>query len=111
VWSRESANKAPETISDSELSTGAGLLIDGGLTYAALILFGTRQALGKYLAQAEVILEHHSNDASGPPQQREEYPVGLFLFQDDLWNKINLRNEVQHFSTVSSIGTFPLSTR
>ena len=69
----------------------------GALTYAALILFGTRQALGKYLAQAEVIFEYRSNSASGPPQQRVEYRQGFFSFHDDLWEKINLRNEVQHF--------------
>jgi len=97
MWSRKSGNKALETVSHEQLLTDAELIVDGGLTYAALILFGTRQALGKYLAQAEVIFEYRSSEVSGPPQQREEYRQGFFLFQDDLWNTINLRNEVQYF--------------
>jgi ATP-dependent DNA helicase RecG len=60
-------------------------------------LFGTRSALGKHLAQAEVVFEYRSNGASSPPHQRVEYRQGFFSFHDDLWDKINLRNEVQHF--------------
>jgi ATP-dependent DNA helicase RecG len=44
-----------------------------------------------------VIFEYRPAAVSGPPAQREEYRSGFFLFQDDLWQKINLRNEVQHF--------------
>lgn len=65
--------------------------------YAALILFGTRKALGKYLAQAEVIFEYRSSDATGPAQQRIEYRQGFFTFFNELWEKINLRNDNQHF--------------
>jgi predicted HTH transcriptional regulator len=72
-------------------------MVDGQVIYAALILLGTRQALGRYLAQTEVIFEYRSTEASGPPQQRQEYRQGFFLFQDDLWHTINLRNDVQHF--------------
>lgn len=83
--------------------------MDGGVTYAALVLFGTRQALGTYLPQAEVIFEYRSSDASGPAQQREEYRCGFFLFQDDVWTTINLRNDRQHFQSglfVLDIPTF-----
>jgi ATP-dependent DNA helicase RecG len=72
--------------------------VDGGLTYAALILFGTRRALGKYLGQAEVLFEYRSQEASIPCQQREEYRQGFFSFMDDLWQKINTRNDRQHFA-------------
>jgi ATP-dependent DNA helicase RecG len=97
LWVRKSGNKTLEHLSGAQLLTDAELLVDGQVTYAALILLGTRQALGKYLAQAEVIFEYHSTEASGPPQQRYEYRQGFFLLQDDLWNTINLRNDVQHF--------------
>jgi ATP-dependent DNA helicase RecG len=86
-----------EHLSAEQLLTDAELLADGQVTYAALILLGTRQALGRYLAQAEVIFEYRSTEASGPPQQRQEYRQGFFLFQDDLWHTINLRNDAQHF--------------
>lgn len=49
------------------------MLLDGGVTYAALILFGTHSALGKFLGQAEVVFEYRSSEAAGPAQQRKEY--------------------------------------
>lgn len=99
MWARKSGNMTLHSISDEQLLTDAELMVDGVLLYAALILFGTRQALGRYLPQAEVIFEFRSSEASGPPAQREEYRQGFFVFQDELWQKIDLRNERQHFQT------------
>ena len=97
IWRRKTGNAALEYISDTQLLADAELLIDSGVTYAALVLLGTRQALGRYLAQAEVIFEYRSSEASIPYQQRKEYRQGFFLFDDDLWNTVNLRNDVQHY--------------
>jgi len=97
MWRRKSGNESLDQFSDEQLLTDAELSLDGSLTYAALILFGTRQALGRYLSQAEVIFEYRSSEASIPYQQRKEYRQGFFLYDDDLWNTINLRNEVQHY--------------
>jgi ATP-dependent DNA helicase RecG len=72
-------------------------------------LFGTRKALGRHLAQAEVIFEYRASDASGPAQQRVELRQGFFSFYDKLWNLINLRNDIQHFQSglfVLDIPTF-----
>jgi len=80
-----------QLLSDSEL------LAPEGLTYAALILFGKRESLGRLLAQAEVIFEYRSSDATGPPQDRKEFRQGFFTFYDELWKLINLRNDRQHF--------------
>jgi len=68
-----------------------------GITYAALILFGRREALGRLLGQSEVIFEYRSTEASGPAQQREEFRQGFFSFYDRLWELINLRNNKQHY--------------
>jgi ATP-dependent DNA helicase RecG len=97
MWQRKSGNKALEAIPVEQLLTDAELVVRDGVTYAALILFGTRQALGQYLGQAEVIFEYRSSDVTGPAAQREEYRQGFFLFQDEIWQKINLRNDKQHF--------------
>jgi ATP-dependent DNA helicase RecG len=108
-WRQRSGNPALDNLPVEQLLADAELVIDGGVTYAALVLFGTRQALGKYLPQAEVIFEYRSSEASGPAQQREEYRCGFFLFQDDVWTKINLRNDRQHFQSglfVLDIPTF-----
>lgn len=47
--------------------------------------------------KTEVIFEYRSSDVTAPAAQREEYRRGFFLFQDDIWQKINLRNNKQHF--------------
>ena len=96
-WAKKTKNPRIESWSDEQTLTDAELLLDGQFTYAALILFGTRQALGRHLAQAEVIFEYRSQEAAGPAQDRHEYREGFFRFHDALWEKINLRNDKQSY--------------
>ena len=98
-WIKKSGNQNLATLSPEQLLADAEAMIDGRITYAALILFGTRKALGQHLAQAEVIFEYRSTDASGPAHQREEFRQGFFNFYDELWELINLRNDNQHFQS------------
>lgn len=96
-WSRKAANPRILEWNDPDLLTNAELLAEGRLNIAALILFGTRQTLGRYLPQAEVIFEYRSSEASGPAQDRVEFREGFFLFHDALWQRINLRNDRQSY--------------
>ena len=96
-WVNKSGNQALTVLSDQQLLRDAEALHNGQLTYAALILFGTRAALGRHLAQAEVVFEYRATDASGPAQDRREYRQGFFAFYDELWNTIKLRNDIQHY--------------
>ncbi|MFZ5861569.1 MAG: ATP-binding protein [Nitrospirota bacterium] len=96
-WSRKAANPRIMDWNDAELLTNAELLVEGRLTNTALILFGTQQALGRYLPQAEVIFEYRSSEASGPAQDRAEFREGFFLFHDTIWQRINLRNDRQSY--------------
>ena len=98
-WLKKSGNQGLATLSHAQLLTDAEALVDGELTYAALVLFGSHKALGRHLAQAEVIFEYRSSDASGPAQQRREFRQGFFSSYDDLWELINLRNDIQHFQS------------
>lgn len=98
-----------QTLSAQEFLTDAEAMIDGQLTYASLILFGLREAVKKRLAQAEVIFEYRSSDASGAAQVRHEYTEGFFAVYETLWDQINLRNEKQEFQEgffVHPISTF-----
>lgn len=91
----------------------AGVVQDGAISYAALILFGTHRALSRHLAQAEVIFEYRSTEAAGPAQDRHEYRQGFFSFYDALWERINLRNDLQHYQEglfVHPIATFSESS-
>lgn len=96
-WQKKSGNAGLAKLSHEQLLADAELLVDGQLNYAALILFGTRAALGKYLAQSEIIFEYRSTEGSVPFQQRVEYRQGFFSVYDALWNAINLRNDVQSY--------------
>ena len=94
IWIRHSGNGALQELSHAQLLEDAELIMDGYLTIAALILLGTTKALGKHLAQAEVVYEYRSSEASISYQQRKEFREGFFLIQNALWETINLRNDL-----------------
>jgi ATP-dependent DNA helicase RecG len=109
LWSEKSGKQAQRHSPLEQRLEDAELLSGGKVTYAALILFGTRPALGKCLAQAEIIFEYRSSETSIPYQQREEFRQGFFGILDELWNLVNLRNEVQAYQDglfVRQIPTF-----
>lgn len=97
MWIDQSKNRALESLSPAQLLSDAELMKDGMVTYAALILLGSKASVSKHLAQAEVIFEYRSSEASIPHQQRLEYREGFLAFLDDLWARINLRNEQLHY--------------
>ena len=96
-WIAKSANPSLNGLMPEQLLRDAEAIIDGGITYAALILFGTHSALGRYMSQAELVFEFRTTETPGPASQRIEYRQGFFSFYDDLWNTINLRNTRQHY--------------
>lgn len=96
-WATKTRDERKTRWTDEHTLVNAELLQDGRITYAALILFGTRAALGRWLAQAELVFEYRSSEASGPAADREEYREGFFLWHDAIWNKINLRNDRQSY--------------
>lgn len=96
-WASQSGNKALARRPTSQLLRDAELVLPGGVTYAALILLGTRSALGRFLAQAEVIFEYRASARPGPANQREEFRQGFFGFYDRIWELVNLRNDLQYF--------------
>jgi ATP-dependent DNA helicase RecG len=108
-WIEKSRNPSLANLPQEQILRDAELLLSDGLTYAALVLFGTRTALGQFLAQAEVIFEYRSSEAAGPAAQRKEYRQAFFSFYEGLWEQINLRNDLQHYQDglfVRDIPTF-----
>ena len=96
-WMRHSGNAALAGFSVDQILSDAELVVGGQVTYAALILLGLHAALGKHLAQAEVIFEYRSSDASLPTQQRTEYRQGFFAYYEELWQGVNSRNDRQSY--------------
>jgi ATP-dependent DNA helicase RecG len=97
LWQRKSPDQDIATRPIERLLADAELIVEGWLTYAALILLGKREALGRHLAQAEVIFEYRPNEAPGPAADRHEFRQGFLLVLDEIWRFINLRNDLQHF--------------
>ncbi len=104
MWRRKSGNARLDILSDLQLLEDADLIQDGNVTIAAIVLLGTRTAVRRYLAQAEVIFEYRSSEASLAHQQRIEYREGFLGILDNLWATLNLRNETLHFQEGLFIG-------
>ena len=96
-WLEKTDRIALAILPQAQLLRDCEAVTQKGITYAALILFGKREALGRLLGQSEVIFEYRATEASGPAQQREEFRQGFFSFYDRLWELINLRNNKQHY--------------
>jgi ATP-dependent DNA helicase RecG len=96
-WIEKSGNKRMRNFTIEQLLRDCEAVTDDGVTYAALVLFGKRSSLGKYLPQSEIIFEYRSSEASGPAGHREEFRIGFFACYDRIWELINLRNDRQHY--------------
>ncbi|MEX1027217.1 MAG: ATP-binding protein [Candidatus Paceibacterota bacterium] len=96
-WINKSGNSGLAALSKEQLLSDIEATVDGQVTYAGLILFGSRRAMRKHVAQAEVVFEYRSSNAPGPAAQREEFTEAFFLWYDLLWELINLRNDLQHY--------------
>lgn len=96
-WMEKSGNRRIMSLSTEQLLRDCEAITDDGVTYAAMVLFGKRQSLGKYLPQAEIIFEYRSSEVSGPANQRENFRMGFFSCYNQLWELINLRNDKQHY--------------
>ncbi len=108
-WAEKSKNPRILTLPKRQLLNDCSAVDGDKVTYAALVLFGSAKALTKYLAQAEVVFEYRSSEASGPAAQREEFRDAFFNIHDRIWNLINLRNDKQHYQDglfVFDIDTF-----
>jgi ATP-dependent DNA helicase RecG len=107
MWIRKSGNSALAGMTQHQLLEDAELLVGDKITNAALVLLGTNHALGRRLAQAELVFEYRNSEASIPFQQRIEFRSGFLGYLDEIWNTINLRNEVLHYREGFFVGDIP----
>ena len=96
-WAAKSRNTRIRNLSDEQVLLDCGAINGDKITYAALVLFGKKPALVKYLPHCEIVFEYRSTNAAGPAQQREEFRIGFFVCYDKIWELINLRNDKQHY--------------
>ena len=62
---------------------------EGKLTYAALLLLGNEAAIGKYLPQANVVMEYRTSQSQVRYSAREEFRLPLFVAIDRIWAYVN----------------------
>lgn len=96
AWRRKAQNERAADLSDAQLLADLGLLTEGRVTNAALLLLGTPDAVRRCIPQAELVFEYRQAESNVRFQQRLEFREGFLLYQDRLWEAINSRNEVHH---------------
>jgi ATP-dependent DNA helicase RecG len=96
-WHKKAGVPTILTRGVEQLLRDAELIVEGGITHAALILLGSTTALSRHLAAAEIVFEYRSNERAGPANQREEFRCAFLLAYDRLWDLVNLRNDKQHY--------------
>ncbi|MDP3148223.1 MAG: ATP-binding protein [Ignavibacteria bacterium] len=96
LWFEKSNNRNILNCSREQLLSDAEFLIDNKLNYAAIILLGTKEALSRYLPNAEIIFEYRNSETDIRNQFRENYKIGFLGILDKLWDLINARNGMDH---------------
>lgn len=96
-WMEKSGNPRYVELGQLELLKASATVLDEGVTYAALVLFGKPEAVHRQLAQAEIVFEYRADDSAGPAAFRQEFREGLFSVHRHLWEAVNQRNDLQHY--------------
>lgn len=80
------AKKYPQMLAD------LGLLRNGKLTHAALLLFGTDALLRDYLPDAEIVFEWRNDASEIAYGARSSWRAGFMVIADDIWRTVASRN-------------------
>ena len=91
-YAQKQKNKAFLQATPEQVLIDLGLMIDGRLTYAALILLGKSEVLKQLLPNAQVNIEYRNREDQIPFDKR--YPIinPLFKAIHEIWEIIQLRN-------------------
>ena len=91
-WSEKSGRKEFLSFDDQKTLESLGLLNNGKLNYASLILLGKKDKLDEFLPCSEIIFEWRQEKNNINHDFRVNFREGLFNIFDDLWSQINARN-------------------
>ena len=95
---------AEQLLSDLRLRNG-----EGKLTYAALILLGKSEVIGKYLPQNNIVIEYRANHTQIRHTARQEFRTPLIIAIDEVWDYLNqpASNPMQHIDLMPQILDIP----
>ena len=106
-WAEKSGRDEILELSDAQILNDCEAVTAKGITNAAVILFGTKEAVGRLMPQAELIYEYRATEEPGPADVRREWRQGFFLSYEMLWDQIASRNELQHYQDKFALPDIP----
>lgn len=80
------------SLSNEQILNDLGLVIDGQVSNAAVILLGREDFIKEYYPQAAIMLEFRHSDSQITFDNRVVYGQPFFLMIEQLWHDIDLRN-------------------
>lgn len=81
---------------DREILRDLGLIVDGKVTYAALILLGTAQAIAEFLPYAIIRVEYRQQDSDIRFSKRVDYREGFYISLGKIWEAIEAANRYSY---------------
>ncbi len=108
-YAKRQNNPAFRTIPTIQVLSDLGLLVEGKLKYAALILLGKESAIKRMLPQNTITVEYRLNHSMIPYTARKSFQQPLFLAVDMVWEYINqpASNPLQHYRVGPAIYDIP----
>lgn len=88
-YAEKNGNHSFVTLPDEQVLKDLGLLVDGKLNYAALILVGRSDVIKRLLPQNNVVIEYRKDPASIQYDDRQEFQMPLFIGIDEIWKYLN----------------------
>lgn len=92
LWSKKGTREDYLKFSFEKMLRNIGLLSDGGLNYASLILFGKKEKIDQLLPGSEIIFEWRQDTNKIPYDFRINWREPFFNIYNEVWETINTRN-------------------
>lgn len=88
-YARKQNNPAFSELSTNQVLTDLKLLVDGNLTYAALILLGKKEIIQEKIPQSKIIWEFRNTEQQTHHDSRVVIDDPLFIAIDKVWQLVN----------------------
>lgn len=92
LWSKRAQREDYLSFPNEKMLNAIGLLSDGGLNYASLILFGKKSKIDQSLACSEIIFEWRQDARKTHYDFRINWREPFFKIYDLIWETLNVRN-------------------
>jgi ATP-dependent DNA helicase RecG len=99
AWAKHIGDSGRDAADPKKMLRDLGLMINNGITNAALLLFGTPHALARVIPDAEIIFEWRNNAVEISFGERKNWRAGFMLIKDELWDAVNARNTVFRYQS------------